>query len=41
MVDLSTNTIQKIFEKQMRELTSRSLVAKEDLFDYQMSGAWF
>ena len=40
MVDLSTHTIKKLFEKQMREVTARSFVAKEEMFDYQLSGGW-
>jgi len=37
MVDLSTKTIKKLFERQIRELT---LGPKEDSFDYQFSGGW-
>lgn len=40
MVDLSTGTIKNLFEKQVRQLTKRSVFAKEDSFDFQMSGAW-
>tara|TARA_Y100000310_G_scaffold335140_1_gene416463 strand:+ start:1014 stop:1139 length:126 start_codon:yes stop_codon:yes gene_type:complete len=39
MVDLTTRTIKKIFENQIRELTSKT-VPKEESFDYQFSGGW-
>ena len=39
MVDLTTRTIKKIFEQQIKDLTLRS-VHKEDSFDYQFSGGW-
>ena len=41
MVDLTTRTIRNLFEKQVRDLTERTLITKEDSFDYQMSGGWF
>lgn len=37
MIDLSTKTIKKLFEEQVKDLTLRT---KEDLFDYQFSGGW-
>jgi hypothetical protein len=37
MVDLTTRTIKNLFEKQVRELTNKTL-AKEDSFDYQFGG---
>jgi len=40
MVDLSTRTIKNLFEKQVRQLTQKTIFTKEDSFDYQMSGAW-
>jgi hypothetical protein len=40
MVDLSTKTIQDLFEIQVRELTTRTLMPKEDSFDFQLSGDW-
>ena len=40
MVDLTTKTIQRLFEKQVRELTHRTIAVKEDTFDYQLSGGW-
>ncbi len=40
MVDLSNNAIKELFEKQVRELTQRTLMAKEDSFDYQFSERW-
>ena len=41
MVDLSTRTIKQLFEKQVRELTQRTLIQKEDTFDMQFNGGWF
>jgi len=41
MVDLTTRTIRNLFEKQVKDLTERTIIMKEDSFDYQMSGAWF
>ncbi len=40
MIDLSTKTIQKLFYQQIRQLTADTIVAKEDLFDFQLSGGW-
>ena len=40
MVDLTTKTIQRIFHKQVQELTQRTIMSKEDTFDYQLSGGW-
>ncbi len=40
MVDLSPQTIQKLLQKQLQELTKRTF-HKEDSFDYQFSGAWY
>ncbi len=40
MIDLTTWTIRSLFEQQVRELTRRTLMAKEDSFDYQLSGGW-
>jgi len=40
MVDLTTKTIKRLFEKQVRELTHRTVMPKEETFDYQMSGGW-
>ncbi len=40
MVDLTTKTIKRIFERQVRDLTNKTLISKEDSFDYQMSGGW-
>jgi hypothetical protein len=40
MVDLTTKTIKKIFEQQVRQLTNRT-IPREELFDYQLSGGWF
>jgi hypothetical protein len=38
-MDLSTHNVKKIFEKQVLELTRRSL-NREELFDFQLSGGW-
>lgn len=38
-MDLSTYTIKKLFEKQISELTKRSL-PREEFFDFQLSGGW-
>jgi hypothetical protein len=38
MIDLTNNTIKKLFEKQIRELTRRTII--EESFDFQLSGAW-
>ncbi len=40
MVDLSNKTIQKIFHEQVRQLTTNTLISKEETFDFQMSGGW-
>ncbi len=40
MVDLNTQTIQRLFEQQIKALTQRTLMTKEDSFDLQLSGAW-
>ena len=40
MVDLTPNTIKGIFEERVRELTRQSSIAREDYFDYQLSGGW-
>ena len=40
MVDLTTTTIKKLFEEQVRELTGKT-ISHEELFDYQFSGGWF
>jgi len=38
-MDLTTHNIKKLFEKQVAELTQRT-IHKEETFDYQMSGGW-
>jgi hypothetical protein len=38
-MDMSTYNIKKLFEKQISELTKRSL-NKEELFDFQLSRGW-
>lgn len=40
MVDLSHKTIKQLFEKQIRDLTIRSVISKEESFDYQFNGGW-
>jgi len=40
MIDLTTNTIKRLFEKQVSKLTQKTLYCKEDLFDFQLSGGW-
>lgn len=40
MVDLTTKTIKRLFEKQIQELTTRSVISKEDSFDVQFSEGW-
>lgn len=40
MVDLTTKTIKKLFEQQVRNLTSSTIMNKEDSFDFQLSGGW-
>ena len=38
MVDLSTTTIKRLFEKQIKDLTQK--IPQEDSFDFQLSGGW-
>jgi uncharacterized protein YlaN (UPF0358 family) len=40
MVDLSHETIKKLFHQQIREITQNTVNRKEEIFDFQMSGAW-
>ena len=40
MVDLTTKTIQRLFNRQVQELTQRTVMSKEETFDYQLSGGW-
>jgi hypothetical protein len=40
MIDLSTKTIKKLFEEQIRRVTLETVRSKVDSFDYQMSGGW-
>jgi len=40
MVDLSTKTIKRLFEEQIRQMTKDTVRVKEDTFDYQLSGGW-
>jgi|APSaa5957512535_1039671.scaffolds.fasta_scaffold271539_2 hypothetical protein len=40
MIDLSTKTIKKLFEEQVRALTMQTVGIKQQTFDYQFSGGW-
>jgi len=40
MVDLSTKTIKRLFEEQVKMLTRQTIGIKEQTFDYQLSGGW-
>jgi len=40
MVDLTNNTIRRLFEQQVLDLTRRTNIEREDTFDYQLSGGW-
>jgi len=40
MVDLTTVTIKKLFEQQIRALTQDTIISKEDTFYFQLSGGW-
>jgi len=40
MIDLTTRNIQRLFERQVRELTQKTIMSKEETFDYQLSGGW-
>ena len=40
MVDLSTKTIKRLFEEQVRMLTMQTIGVKDQTFDYQLSGGW-
>ena len=40
MIDLNPNTISRLFQEQVRDLTTKTIILKEDTFDYQLSGGW-
>ncbi len=40
MIDLNTQHIKRLFEEQIRDLTQRTLICREDSFDLQFSGRW-
>jgi hypothetical protein len=44
MIDLTQRTIKRLFEKQIRELTKRTIlqhnIQHDRVFDYQLSGGW-
>ncbi len=40
MIDLTNRTIKRLFEQQVKDLTLRTVAAREDSFDYQLSGGW-
>lgn len=41
-MDLSTTTIKRLFEKQVKALTQQTCqtLPEADLFDFQLSGGW-
>jgi hypothetical protein len=39
MIDLTTNTIRSLFERQVRELTTRT-IPREESFNLQFNGGW-
>ncbi len=40
MVDLTNRTIKRLFEQQVIDMTRKTLMEREDTFDYQLSGGW-
>ena len=40
MIDLTTTTIKRLFEQQIKDLTERTIIQREDTFDIQFSGRW-
>jgi len=40
MVDMSTKTIRRLFQRQIEELTKRTIIPREELIDFQLSGGW-
>jgi hypothetical protein len=40
MVDLTTKTIKRLFEQQIKELTTKTIVPREETFNIQFSGGW-
>lgn len=41
MIDLQTQTIKLLFEQQLLNLTTKTILQnKEDTFDFQLSGGW-
>lgn len=40
MVDLAATTIKNLFEQQIRDLTLRTVLPREESFDFQFSGRW-
>ncbi len=40
MMAQSTKNIRRLFEEQIRDLTQRTLIRREDSFDLQFSGRW-
>ena len=40
MIDLTNQTIKKLFHEQIKELTLRTARERENILDYQLSGGW-
>jgi hypothetical protein len=41
MIDLQPKTIKKIFEQQILNMTTKTVIRdKENTFDFQLSGGW-
>ena len=40
MIDLTNRTIKRLFEKQVLDMTRKTLIDREESFDYQLSGGW-
>jgi len=40
MIDLSNETIKRIFDDRMHELTLKAAFPLEESFEYQFSGEW-
>ena len=40
MTDLTTKTIRRLFQQQILDLTRKTVLSKEDTFDYQFSERW-
>ena len=40
MTDLPTKPIRRLFQQQILDLTRKTVLCKEDTFDYQFSERW-